>query len=251
MALLMAPTEAFIPIVEQSRSTRSRRDEESQCAEPLMKQASTISKAGKRAMEQTCHEERLRGDFMSAGSSAFWQARMMPRRGTARPSYANWRNAVTNVTTAQPATPFFGGASRTGLGSTRPTPVGSRANSRQSSRFGTPMSDASRSTNHWGGAGGAPEPLHGTMSMPQFGRSAHFGPGTKQRYKGFEFGVDEDDDADSVATRLMEETRHFGGVPGADPKPSDRLYQSSLRTFRGPKTIFDQRTHNRFRGAMY
>lgn len=29
----------------------------------------------------------------------------------------------------------------------------------------------------------------------------------------------------------------------------DKIYQSSVRAFRGPRTIFNQRTHNRFRGA--
>lgn len=236
MALLLSPVtddSIFVPIVEQDRK-RSRRREEAE-GEPLLRQASTISKAGKRAMEQCAHADSVKGNVASAGSSEFWQARLLTTKSSSvKPSYEKWNNAVTTRLPQYGQNHFV---SRGG-GANGPTMTPSRASSRQmssrpGSRYSTPLSEYSN-----------PPTLHGTMSMPQFGRSAHFGPGAKHGGNiGGIAGMALDDDVETVASRLIS----MNGS-GKDDRSSHQghIYQSAVRAFRGPKVMFNQRTHGRF-----
>lgn len=233
MSLLLAPSD-LVPIVEQSRSKRSRTNYLESSSEPLLRQASTISRFGKRAMEACCHEESKKGDVASAGSSSFWHARLLTRKARVLPSYDKWSNAVSDVAAGPSGhQAFYGAASPTGLGSrpgSRCFPGGSRASSRQSGRS-FPSDASSRSTN--------PEPLHGTMTW-RAGQQAHFGPGAKLRqHLGHYADMALDDDAESLASTLMRENNAGSGM--FKEVVGDKLYQSSLRAFRGPKTIFNQR----------
>ena len=177
---------------------------------------------------------RKKGDVASAGSSSFWHARLLARKARVVPSYDKWSNAVSDVAAGPSGhQAFYGAASPTGLGSrpgSRCFPGGSRASSRQSGRS-FPSDASSRSTN--------PEPLHGTMTW-RAGQQAHFGPGAKLRQRlGHYADMALDDDAESLASTLMRENNAGSGM--FKEVVGDKLYQSSLRAFRGPKTIFNQR----------
>lgn len=219
MALLSGDADAsmFVPIVEQERRRKNARRQEECCEiEPLLRQASTISKAGRRALEACAAAEGTKGDFVSAGSAAFWRARLMNRRPRdAQPAYTKWSNAVTSPPRRPPPPLASQGG---GYGSRLSTP-GSRLSS--ASSYGAFASPPPR-----------PPPLTRSNTSARFEDLARL--------------------AEPGEVSFLESLKRTAGVTLApDPfsKHEGKIYQSSVRALRGPRTMFNQRTHNRFRGG--